>query len=71
MNVLPNKLHNKIANLVVLNLQDTFVLFVIFLMTTILQKKFFIVTDVVFVELVEGKTFFIAIRVIAVFLILK
>jgi len=35
MNVLPNKLHNQIANLVGLNLQDIFVLSVIFLMTTI------------------------------------
>jgi hypothetical protein len=59
------------VNHVGLNLQDIFVLSVIFLTTTIKQNKFFIVTGVVSAELVVGKTFSIVIHVVAVYLIRK
>ena len=70
MNVLQNKPPNKIANHVKLNLLDTFAQSVIFLMTTILQKKYFIVMGAVSAESEAGKTSSIAIHVVAVYLML-
>ena len=70
MNVLQNKPPNKIANHVKLNLLDTFAQSVIFMMTTILQKKYFIVMVAVSAESEAGKTSSIAIHVVAVYLML-
>ena len=70
MNVLQNKPPNKIANHVKLNSLDTFAQSVIFLMTTILQKKYFIVMGAVSAESEAGKTSSIAIHVVAVYLML-
>ena len=62
---------NRIVKNVELNLQITFAIFVIYLITIQLRKEFSIVINVMFVEWVEGKIVIIVILVSAVWILLK